>query len=118
MRQTATGDRIEELEAKLRAKIGKGPEAYTRRDWVSLREYQRLKILYPNHHVAFRDHYTGRGLSRRLALREVVIASTSLPEVLRHVDALPDEELQGIFIEYVPGEPANRRGRRKGNATT
>lgn len=106
----ATPERTEELEAKLQAKIGQGPEAYSPRDWVSLREGHRLALLYPDRYVAFRDHHDGRGDRRRLACREVVYVGDSQEEVQKYLSTLSDKELLNVFLEYVPGP---RRGPRQ-----
>jgi hypothetical protein len=108
---TGPQDRIAELEAKLRAKIGKGPESYTPSDWKSLREQFRLLLLYPGCHVAFRDHHEGEGAARRLVSREVIYVGRLLEEVQEYLAALPDEQLQGVFIESVPGSRGRPRSR-------
>jgi hypothetical protein len=105
-------DRTAELEEKLRSKIGKGAEEYSPSDWRSLREQFRLPLLYPGHHVAFRDHHEGEGAGRRLVSREVVYVGGSLEEVQKHLSSLPDEQLQGIFIEDVPASERKSRHRR------
>jgi len=102
-KQAANGppsDRTAELEEKIRAEFGDGPEDYSHADWVSLREQRRLPLLYPGCHVAFRDHYDGEHRGRRLVLREVLYASRSARKVQRYLDQLPDDEIRGVFMDY------------------
>lgn len=102
--------RTEELEQKLRAETGRGPEDYALKDWVSMREMARLRLLYPGYHVAFRDHWDGQHPGRRLLLREVLCASREMREVQDHLMALP-EGLAGVFMWYEE-EPRRRSKKR------
>jgi hypothetical protein len=97
----ALPDRTAELEEKLRAETGKGPEDYVPADWVSMREQFRLHLLYPGRFVAFRDHHIGEGGARRLRLREVLCVSPSYRKVQHYLNQLPSDEIRGVFMQYV-----------------
>jgi hypothetical protein len=89
------------LDEAVRQFLGVGPESYAPRDWVSLREQCRLQVLYPGQVVAYRDHYRGRGKARRLALREVLCADPCGTVVSNYLARLSDEELYGVFMNYI-----------------
>lgn len=99
------------LEEAVKQLAGAGPESCTPEEWASLCEQLRLQALYPGQYVAWRDDYQGEGPARRLLRREVLCASRNAAEVRAHVARLPDNELIGVFIDYVegPGEPVSGR---------
>ncbi len=95
----------EEIENRLDKEFarlfGQKLDHLTDRDWRSAREEMRLDILYRGEFVAHRDHYTGRGRNRRLALREVFCHSTELKEVQPFFRTIPEDEQHYYHLSYV-----------------
>jgi hypothetical protein len=94
------------LDRKIRSLLGKGPRDYGPEEWRGLREQLRLPLLYPGRYVAFRDHYTGKGASLRLVLREVLFDSRSLAALNRRLAKLPEEARQGVHVAFVEPDQA------------
>jgi len=69
-----------------------------------MREQLRLDLLYAGQFVAYCDHYEGEGDSRRLVRREVLGASTSLPELHGCLSRLSDEQQRGAIVSYIEPE--------------
>ena len=105
MSSIATNDT--KLDKKLKALLGKGPDAYTAEQWNGFREQMRLPLLYPGKYVLFRDHYAGNGAGLRLIRREVLRSGRSLLAVNRWLDQQPAEIQRGIHILYVDPTPVN-----------
>ena len=95
------------LEEEVKRLAGAGPESFSPEDWASLREQLRLQALYPGQYVPWRDHFRGEGNKRRLVRREVLSASPRAAVVRKHLARLSDDELYGVFMDYIerPDEP-------------
>jgi hypothetical protein len=65
------------------------------------------RLSTPRQYVAWRDHFKGEGKGRRLVRREVLCASPRVAIVRQHLAQLSDDELYGVFMDYIesPDEP-------------
>jgi hypothetical protein len=94
------------LDRRIRSLLGTGRPDYSPEEWRGLREQLRLALLYPGRYVAFRDHYSGEGVSLRLVRREVLLASRSLTALNRRLAKLPEHTRQGAHVVFVEPEQA------------
>jgi hypothetical protein len=91
------------LEEAIRQLTGEGRGSCTPEEWAGVCEQLRLQALYPKQYVAWRDHYKGRGKTRRLVRREVLCASPDSAIVSKYLARLSNDELYGVFMDYIEG---------------
>src|SRR5262249_10583319 len=95
------------LDEAIQNLTGKCVDDVSADEWRSLREQLRLEVLFPGQYVAFRDHFRGEGDSRRLMKREVLRSSRNLMTVSRHLQGVPQDQRENVFIAYI--EPVKSR---------
>lgn len=92
----------EKLDRGIELLLHRGRTAYSNPEvWLEFREQMRLTVLYPGRWVAFRDHFEGEGVSRRLLRREVLRSARSAFAVSKYLASLPEKEQRGVFIDFV-----------------
>jgi hypothetical protein len=97
------GDGDAHLEEAIRQLTGTGRGSCTPEQWAGLCEQLRLQALYPKQYVAWRDHHQGKGKKRKLVRCEVLCASPRAAVVRKYLARLSDDELYGVFMDYIEG---------------
>jgi hypothetical protein len=96
------------LDERLARMTGKSKEEYpSKQIWERQRELFRVQLLYPNEHVAYREHWEGEGDSLELVAVEVLCHSKDRGAVDEYLAKLSTEAFQNVCSTYVePQRPS------------